>query len=85
MTIRYVKAKMTKIPRGEELIVPGDLNFYLEGMDIQGRDEEIAAAITMAGIVDLAGHFLLRRRTWCKDWLMWAMVRQVRLVRSRTA
>ena len=85
MTIRYVKAEMTKILRGEELIVPGDLNFYLEGMDIKRRDEEIAVAITMAGIVDLAGNFLLRRRTWCKDWLMWAMVSPVRSVRSRTA
>ena len=73
---------MIKQPRGEELIVAGDLNVGLEGKDGRVWDEEIAEAIATSGIEDLAGHFLPRQWAWCKYWKTWVMVSQGRVVRS---
>ena len=51
-------------PRGTALIVAGDLNTDLGGMECDGRGAEIAAAITEAGLEDIAAHFLPRKRKW---------------------
>ena len=79
-----MEAKMIDIPRGAELIVVGGVNVDLDGIDGQGRDDEIAAAIATSGIEDPAGHFLLQQKTSCKGWWTWAMVSQGRLVRFWT-
>ena len=67
------------------MIVTGDLNVYLERTEKWVQDEEIAAVISTAELEDLAGHFLLRPQILCKDWRMWAMARERRVVRSQTA
>ena len=58
---------MADRPRGVYLIVAENFNVDLEGTDIWEQDEEIAAEIATAGLEDLEGHFLPRRRAWCKD------------------
>ena len=75
---------MTEQPRGTELIVAGDFNVDLEKTDSRGRDKEIEAAVATEGLEDLAGHYLIQRREWCKDQRMWAVVRYGMEVRSRT-
>ena len=45
---------------------------------------EIAAALTEAGLEDMKAHFLLRRRRWGRDQRTWSMVREGKVVRSRT-
>ena len=69
--------------RGTELIVAGDFNVELDKMSGRGWNEEIVAAVAMAGLGDLLGHLLLRQRVWCKVWMTWAVVTQGRVVRSR--
>ena len=59
MTIQEVEAVMTEILRGAELIIAGDFNVDLEGMDGRGRDEEITAGIVKEGLEDIAGNLLL--------------------------
>ena len=75
---------MVERPRGADLIVTGDLNLNFQKAGGWGRYEEIAAAVTTAGLEDLAGHFPPRRRAWFKDRRTWAVVRQGSAVRSRT-
>ena len=53
-------------------------------MKCDGRGTEIAAAITEAGLEDMAAHFLLRKRKWGRERRTWAMVRGGKAVRSRT-
>ena len=45
---------------------------------------EIAAAMTVAGVEDMAAHFLPRKRRWGRERRMWSMVREGKVVRSRT-
>ena len=79
-----VEMAMKEWPRGTDLIVAGDLNVYLEKAGGQGRDKEIAAMVTTAGLEDILGCFLPQRHTWCRDRRTWAIVRQERVVRFRT-
>ena len=51
-------------PKGTALVVSGDLNTDLGDVDCDGRGAEIAAAITEAGLKDMAAHFLPRKRRW---------------------
>ena len=62
----------------------GDLNTDLGDVDCDGRGAEIAAAITEAGLEDMAAHFLPRKRKWGRERRTWAMVRGWKAVRSRT-
>ena len=62
MKIWDVEAAMTYILREEELIVVGELNVDLLWTYGRGRDDDIAAAMATAGIEDLVGHFLSRRK-----------------------
>ena len=48
-TTRDVEAAMAEKPRGEELIVAGDLNAELGKEGGRGRDEEIMSAVAMTG------------------------------------
>ena len=84
VTIRDVEAAMNERPGGAELIFAGDLNINLERTERRGRDEEIAAAVVTAGLVDLLGNFLPQQRTWCKYRRTWEMVQKGRVVRSQT-
>ena len=62
----------------------GDLNTDLGDVDCDWRGAEIAAAITEAGLEDMAAHFLPRKRKWGREWRTWAMVRGGKAVRSWT-
>ena len=51
---------MADKPRGEEFIVAGNLTVKLVKTCSRGRDKDIMAAVTMAGLEDMAGqHFFL--------------------------
>ena len=63
-TIESVVAALKKRPRGTALLVAGDLNTKLSDPENDGRGTEIAAALTEAGIEDLAAHLLPRQRRW---------------------
>ena len=63
-TIERVVTALGDQPRGTALIVAGDLNTDLGDMECDGRGAEIAAAITEAGLEDIAAHFLPRKRKW---------------------
>ena len=75
---------MAERPRGAEFIVSGDLKVDLYKTGGQVWDEEIAAVVVMAGLEYFAGNILLLRRSYCKDQRTWVVVRQGRVVRSRT-
>ena len=40
--------------------------------------------LATAGLEDMARHFLLREKRWCRDRRTWGMLRKVREVRSPT-
>ena len=84
MTIRDVEVAINEQARGAELIAAGYLNVDLERTDERVRDEKILAAVVTAGLDDILAHFLLPRRTWYGYSWTWAMMRQGRVVRSRT-
>ena len=56
----------------------------LEDPETDRRGTEIAAAMTAAGVEDITAHFLPRRRRWGRGRRMWSMVREGKVVRSRT-
>ena len=58
-TIWDVEVSMAERPRGVGLIVVGDLNLDREKTSSQQQDKEIAVVVTVAGLEDIAGHFLL--------------------------
>ena len=60
--------------RGTALIVAGDLNTDMGDMACNGRGTEISAAITEAGLDDMAAHLLPRKRWWGRERRTWAMV-----------
>ena len=83
-TIERVVTALGNQPRGTALVVAGDLNTDLGDMECDMRGTEIAAAITEAGLEDMAAHFLSRKRKWGREQRTWAMVRGGKAVRSRT-
>ena len=62
----------------------GDLKTDLENSESNMRKTEIAAAMTEAWVEDMAAHFLLRKRRWGREIRTWSMVREGKVVRSRT-
>ena len=48
------------------------------------RGSKIAVALTEAGVEDMSEHFLPRKRLWGRECRTWSMVREGRVVRSRT-
>ena len=62
----------------------GPSMLILKGQTDMDRIDDIAASIATIVMEDLAEHFLLRQRTWCKDWGKLAMVIQGSVVRSQT-
>ena len=53
-------------------------------MEGDRRGAEISAALTEAGLEDMAAHFLPRKRRWGRERWTWAMVRGGEAVRSGT-
>ena len=80
---RVVKALKDK-PPGSALVVAGDLNTDLGEVEGDRRGTEISAAMTEAGLEDMATHFLPRRRRWGRERRTWAMVRGGKAERSKT-
>ena len=76
-TIERVVAALKDRPKGTALVVSGDLNTALE-------DPEIAAAMTAAGVEYITAHFLPQRRRWGQERRTWSMVREGKVVWSRT-
>ena len=83
-TIERVVAALRYIPKGTILVVAGYLNTYLEDSENYWRGTDIAAAMTASGVEDMTAHFLPRRRKWGRERRMWSMVREGKVVRSRT-
>ena len=71
-------------PRGTILVVAGDFNTDLGETEIDGRGTEIVAALTEAGVEDMTAHFLPRKRRWGRERRTWSMVRERKVIRSRT-
>ena len=83
-TIEDVVAAIGKRPRGDMLVVVGDLNTDLAAPEVRKWDEGISAALAEEGLEDTSGHFLPRHNTWLKDGHTWAMHLGGQEVRSRT-
>ena len=49
-----------------------------------GRGTEIVAALTEAGVEDITVHFLPRKILWGRERWTWIMVREGKVIRSRT-
>ena len=64
----------------------GDLNTDLGDVENDKRGSEIAAAMTEAGVEDMTAQFLPRKRRWGRgrERRTWSMVREGKVVRSRT-
>ena len=84
MTIESVVAALKKRPRGTALVVAGDLNTALDDPENDRRGTEIGAALTEAVLEDMTAHFLLRRHRWVRERQTLSMVREGKVVRSRT-
>ena len=83
-TIESVVAALKDLPRGAAPMLVGDLNTTLTEPDNDRRGTEIAAALTEEGLEDMAAHFLPRQRKWGRERRIWSMVREGKVVRSRT-
>ena len=77
-------AALKEWPRGTALIVTGDLNTTLSDPENDGRGTEIVAVVTEAGLEEMAAHLLPRQRRWGRERQTWSMVREGKVVRSRT-
>ena len=62
--IEQVVTALGDQPKGTALVVAGDLNTDLGEVECDRRGTEILAAITEAGLEDMAAHFLPRKRRW---------------------
>ena len=58
LTIDGVIAALNERPRGDKLLVEGDLNINMEEPEGYCREEEIVAALITAGLEDMLAHFL---------------------------
>ena len=84
LTIESVLATLKERPCCAALLVAGDLSTTLTEPENDQRGTDIAAALTAEGLEDMAEHFLPRRRTWGRERRTWSMVREGKVVRSRT-
>ena len=64
LTVEAFVADIVQSPCGEELLVAGNFNSYLEEPEGNAQDEEISMALVAAGLEDICSHFLPRRKTW---------------------
>ena len=66
------------------MVVTGYLTFNLDETEGDWREEEIAAALTAAGLEEMLAHFLPKWCPWCQDGRTWIMVRLGMEVQSWT-
>ena len=71
-------------PRGTALVVAGDLNTTLDNPENKRRGTDISTALTEEVHDDMSAHFFLHRRRWGRERRTWSMVREGKVVRSRT-
>ena len=83
-TIERVVEALKERPKGEELMVVGDLNINLAAPEGDQREEDTAATIAAGGLEDMAQHFLPRQRQWCQDKRTWGILQKGREVCYRT-
>ena len=83
-TIERVVTALGDRPKGTALVVAGDLNTDLEDSESDRRGTYIAAVMTMAGVEHMTAHFLPRKRRWGRERRTCSMVREGKVVRSRT-
>ena len=83
-TTESVVAALKERPRGAALLVTGDLNTTLTEPENDRRGTDIAEALTEERLEDMATHFLPRQRKWIRERRTWSMVREGKVVRSRT-
>ena len=60
------------------------MNTNLAAPEGDRREEDITTTIATKGLEEMAQHFLLRERRWCRDRRTWGMLRKGREVRSQT-
>ena len=84
LTIESVIAALKEWPWGTALIVATYLNTTLSKRENDGRGTDIAAALAEAGLEDMAAHILLHQHRWVWEQQTWSMIREGRVVRSRT-
>ena len=84
MTADNVVAALKERPWGANLMVSRDLDVNLEEPEGYRREEDIAVALTMAGLKEMLDHFLLQQHPWCREGRTWNMVQAGREVSSRT-
>ena len=73
MIERVVKS-LRYTSRGEEMLVAGGLNINLAAPEGDKREEGIATTMATKGLEDMAPHFLLQQRRWCRDRQTWGML-----------
>ena len=83
-TIERVVTALRDRPKHTALVVAGDLNTDLEDAENDQRGTEIAAATKEAGAEDMTTQFIPRKRRWGREGWTWSMVREGKVVRSRT-
>ena len=83
-TVDSVVAALKERPRGTALLVAVDLNTKLMEPENDQRGTDIAAELTAEGLEDMETYLLLRRNTWGRERRTWSMVREGKVVRSRT-
>ena len=84
LKIESVVAALKERPRGVKMLVAGDFSVNLVDPEGNRRGDDIAAAMEAEGMEEISAHFLLLRRSWCRDGRTWSMIREGREVRSRT-
>ena len=62
-------------PCGAALLVDGYFNADLAELEGHTQYEEIVVALSTAGLQDMSGHFLPRRKPWLRDVRTWIMLR----------
>ena len=83
MTIERVVEALQERPKGEKLLVAGDLNINFVAPEGDRRKEDITTTLATEGLQDMAAHFLPGQRRWCQDRRTWCMLQKGREVRSR--
>ena len=79
---RECRPGLKECPWSAKLLLKGDLNVNLAETEGDWREEDIAAALTMAGLEDMSDHFLPQQRPWCWYGRIWILDRAGREVRS---
>ena len=75
LTIESVVVALKERHRGTKMLVEGGFNVNLVDPEGDRREEDIAAAMEAEGIEDILAHFLMLRRSWCRDGRTWSMIR----------